>query len=216
MSATRFASVILDVDSTLSGIEGIDWLAERRGAVVAAEVARLTERAMDGAITLDQVYDLRLQLVQPSRADCEQLGVAYKEAMAPGADLAIARMHAEGVRVHLVSGGIRNAILPFALTLGITLDNVHAVDLVFDARGTYGNFNRTSPLATQTGKALVASWLKLQSPALAVGDGATDAAMKQSVDTFGAFVGFVHRENVVQQADLVFHSFDDILRAVLT
>ena len=40
--------------------------------------------------------------------------------------------------------------------------------------------------------------------------------MKQSVDTFGAFVGFVHRENVVQQADLVFHSFDDILRAVLT
>ena len=88
MSATRFASVILDVDSTLSGIEGIDWLAERRGAVVAAEVARLTERAMDGAITLDEVYDLRLQLVQPSRADCEQLGVAYKEAMAPGADLA--------------------------------------------------------------------------------------------------------------------------------
>ena len=30
----RFASVVLDADSTLSGIEGIDWLAERRSAAM--------------------------------------------------------------------------------------------------------------------------------------------------------------------------------------
>ena len=33
---TGFASVILDVDSTLCGIEGIDWLAERRGIEASA------------------------------------------------------------------------------------------------------------------------------------------------------------------------------------
>jgi len=52
----RFRSVVLDVDSTLCAIEGIDWLARRRGPAVAAQVAALTDRAMDGAIALDQVY----------------------------------------------------------------------------------------------------------------------------------------------------------------
>ena len=33
---TRFRSVILDVDSTLSGVEGIDWLAALRGREVEA------------------------------------------------------------------------------------------------------------------------------------------------------------------------------------
>jgi phosphoserine phosphatase len=215
VSVARFAAVILDVDSTLSGIEGIDWLAERRGAAVAAEVARLTERAMDGAIRLDEVYALRLELVHPSRIDCEQLAIAYQAAIAPGAAETIAKLQTAGVRIHVVSGGIRNAIIPFAHALNVQAGDVHAVELTFDKTGAYTDFNRTSPLATQTGKALVASSLAAQRPVLAVGDGATDAAMKPAVDAFGAFVGFVRRDPVVQQANLVFNTFDDILNAVL-
>ena len=52
----RFASVVLDVDSTLCGVEGVDWLAQRRGADVAARTRALTERAMNGEIPLDSVY----------------------------------------------------------------------------------------------------------------------------------------------------------------
>ena len=36
---------MLDVDSTLTGIEGIDWLAERRGPDLAAEIGELTRQA---------------------------------------------------------------------------------------------------------------------------------------------------------------------------
>ena len=39
----RFNSVIFDVDSTLSGIEGIDWLANLRGNEVAEWSATLTD-----------------------------------------------------------------------------------------------------------------------------------------------------------------------------
>jgi len=53
---TRFKSVVLDVDSTLSGVEGIDWLASLRGAEIEAWSAALTARAMEGAIPIEAVY----------------------------------------------------------------------------------------------------------------------------------------------------------------
>ena len=34
-----FRTIVLDVDSTLCGIEGIDWLAARRGHAIAERVA---------------------------------------------------------------------------------------------------------------------------------------------------------------------------------
>ena len=44
----RYRSVILDVDSTLCAIEGIDWLAAQRGPEVAARIAcaRQHDRAL--------------------------------------------------------------------------------------------------------------------------------------------------------------------------
>ena len=50
---------------------------------------------------------------------------------------------------------------------------------------------------------------------LAVGDGATDLAMRPAVDGFAAFVGFVRRDVVVRGADAVLESFDQLLELVL-
>ena len=68
-AAPRFRTVLIDVDSTLAGVEGIDWLAERRGPDAAAAVAAMTDRAMQGEIALDAVYGERLALVRPGRDD---------------------------------------------------------------------------------------------------------------------------------------------------
>ena len=81
----RFASVILDVDSTVAGIEGIDWLAERRGADVAARVVAMTDQAMRGELALDAVYGERLALIRPTREEIDALAQAYRAAVAPGA-----------------------------------------------------------------------------------------------------------------------------------
>ena len=43
----RYRSLVLDVDSTVAGIEGIDWLAARRGPDVARQISALTHGAMD-------------------------------------------------------------------------------------------------------------------------------------------------------------------------
>ena len=210
-----YASVILDVDSTLCGIEGIDWLAARRGPDVGREVTLLTDRAMRGEIALDSVYGERLALVRPALEDIVALTEAYIAALAHGANRAIGRLQDEGRRVVLISGGLREAILPVASLVGIPSRDVHAVSVMLDARDAYAGFESDSPLTTAEGKRTVAARLGLPRPVLAVGDGSTDLAMRPAVDAFAAYTGFVRRDAVVNGADLVVESFDQLLELVL-
>ena len=212
---TAFRSVVIDVDSTLAGIEGIDWLAARRGPELASEVANITARAMAGEVLLEQVYGLRLAMIAPSRDDIGALSTAYRGAVAQGAAVTIRRMRDSGVSVTLVSGGIREAILPLARELGLPASAVHAVSIRFDASGAYAGYDARSPLATQGGKENIVRDLELARPILAVGDGATDAAMRGAADAFGVFTFFVRRPAVIAAADIEIHSFARLAEIVL-
>jgi len=141
-----FASVVLDVDSTLSGVEGIDWLASRRDEGMGAKVASLTDRAMRGEIALSDVYGERLKLVNPSRDDIAALADMYQSRLAPGAAQAVRRLHEAGRRVVIVSGGIREAILPLGSALGIADGEVHAVSVSFTPEGRFDGFDASSPI----------------------------------------------------------------------
>ena len=215
MSLGGYSSVVLDVDSTLCGIEGIDWLAARRGPQAGRRIAELTDRAMNGDLALDAVYGERLGAVRPSRGDLEALASAYEEALAPGAAAAIERMREAGRRIVLVSGGIRNAILPGARGLGIADGDVHAVAVRLSGDGSYDGYDGSSPMTTSGGKQHVVEALRLPRRLVAVGDGATDLAIKPVADTFAAFTGFVRREPVVAGADVVLDSFEQLAELVL-
>jgi HAD superfamily phosphoserine phosphatase-like hydrolase len=203
---------VLDVDSTLCGVEGVDWLAALRGESVARQVAALTERAMNGEISLDAVYGSRLALIQPSREEVGALSNAYRQLLAPGAADAVRRMRAAAVRVVLISGGLRPAIAPLATALDTEL---RAVDVSWSEDGAYRGFDDSSPLATQTGKRQVVRALGLPRPVIGVGDGSTDAAMRPELDEFVAFTGFVRRDNVVSEADRAFATFEALASYVL-
>ena len=205
-----FRSVILDVDSTLAGIEGIDWLAARRGLGVAEEIAELTSKAMDGSLAIESLYGLRLDLVRPSREEVAALTEAYKAQVAPGAREAITRLRTAGVATQIVSGGLREALLPFAAWLGFAPAEVHAVGISFDRAGRYAGWETSSPLATSGGKGVVMKGLALPAPTLAVGDGSTDLALRAAGATFAAYTGFVRREAVVANADHLLGSFDQL------
>ncbi len=220
MAEPRFRTLILDVDSTLTALEGIDWLAARRGPDAARRVADLTDRAMRGEVALDAVYGERLALVRPTRDDVAALADAYASAAVPGAMLALDALREAGVEIAVVSGGVREAVAPFAARLGVPDARVHAVRLDFDARGDYLGYDAASPLATQPGKHAVALALlggvdPLPRPALAVGDGATDLAMRGAADAFAAFTGVVRRAPVADAADHEVASFADLLSLVL-
>jgi phosphoserine phosphatase len=212
---SRFNSVIFDVDSTLSGIEGIDWLAALRGAEIKAWSAGLTERAMEGKLPIEAVYVERMHAVKPTMAEIEQLGRVYVERIAPGARETLSELRSHGVQLVMVSGGLREAILPLARELGVDEQSVHAVSVFFDEEGNYAGFDEQSLLTRQDGKRMTVRDMGLKGPILAVGDGMTDCEIRPVVDSFAAFIGFMRREPVVQRADFVIENFDQLRELIL-
>ena len=212
---SRFNSVVLDVDSTLSGIEGIDWLAALRGAEVKAWSAALTERAMEGKLPIEAVYSERMRAIKPALAEIEQLGRVYVERMAPRARETLTELRARGIELVMVSGGLREAILPLARELGVEEQRVHAVSVFFDEEGNYAGFEEQSLLTRQDGKRITVRDMGLRGPILAVGDGMTDCEIREVVEGFAAFTGFLRREPVVQRADFVIENFDQLRKLIL-
>lgn len=60
-----YERIIFDCDSTLSTIEGIDYLAEIAGK--GSEVADLTSKAMNGEVKFEDVFAKRLDIIQPRK-----------------------------------------------------------------------------------------------------------------------------------------------------
>jgi phosphoserine phosphatase len=212
---TAFKSVVLDVDSTVSAIEGIDWLAEQRDALITETIVALTADAMEARVPLDEVYGRRLALIRPTRDEIVQLAQVYITAAMPGVHDAVSAWLAAGIRVVLVSGGLRDAILPLATWLGIPAADVHAVDVEYDADGIASGILDDALLARRGGKLIVVEALQLARPILAVGDGATDADLAPTVDQFLAFTGVARRASVVARAAGEVHSFAALTPIVL-
>jgi phosphoserine phosphatase len=212
---SRFNTVIFDVDSTLSGVEGIDWLAAQRGPEIEAWSARLTERAMEGEIPIEAVYSERMRIVKPTLLEVQQLGKVYIERVATHAAETIAELRSNNIEVVMVSGGLREAILPLAGELGVDQKNVHAVSVFFGQGGAYAGFDDASLLTRQSGKRTVVGQMDLKGPILAVGDGMTDFEIKSVVQGFAAFIGFTRREAVIERADYVVESFDQLRNLIL-
>ncbi len=195
-----FEVVFFDCDSTLCAIEGIDELARLSG--VADEVRALTQEAMDGRLPLDSVYGKRLDRARPGRAALEWLGARYVQALVPGAREVVTTLTTLGKAVHIVSSGIRRAVLPVAELLGIPAARVHAVEVILNAGGDYLDYDRASPLARNGGKAAVcrAALCNGISAAL-VGDGVTDLEAAAAGVYIIGFGGVVTREPVWLRAD---------------
>lgn len=205
---------MVDVDSTLSAIEGIDWLAALRSDSLRERVAATTDRAMRGEITVGAVYAERLEAVSPTRDEVAGLAQAYLERIEDGARQSLAMLTNLGVRVILISGGIREAILPLARSIGLAEADVHAVPIRFTEAGAYAGFEAESPLTQNGGKAAVVRGLRLERPILAVGDGITDLELKTlepaAVDAFAAYTGVADRPAVTRHADYVIRGFDEL------
>ena len=205
----KFRFVFFDVDSTLVTIEGIDVLGEGN-----PEIARLTERAMNGEIALEDVYAKRLEIIRPSRADVDALAQRYVKSLVPGVVEAFKAL--AGVQIHLVTAGIAQAIHPLASHLGVPERAVHAVALRFNAAGDYEDFDRRSFLTRGGGKELVVRDVRARTHGKAafVGDGASDLVAMSAVDLFIGFGGVHVRPKVKENAPVFAMTFDDVLKAL--
>ncbi len=221
MTTTRFLPpfdvICFDCDSTLTTLEGIDELAVRAG--IAAEIVPLTTAAMDGTLTIDQVYAKRLELIRPDAAALAWVGQRYVEEIVPGAKETIATLTALGKAVHIISGGLLQPVLDIAKAFGVPPDRVHAVLVLLDASGNYAGFDETSPLAKKGGKATVCRTIRERYGRIAlVGDGVTDLEARDGGAAVIGFGGVVARPLVQAGADVFIPgpSLTAVLPALLT
>ena len=200
MTLISTADIIgFDCDSTLSTLEGIDELAIR--ADVGEQMIALTNQAMDGIVPLEAVYKQRLELIRPNKQAIDWLAQRYIETIVDGVAEVFKQLLAQGKTVHIISGGIREAIVPLAQQLGIPDNQLHAVSVLFNKDGSYQGFDENSPLARSGGKADICRKISNQQAFIMIGDGKTDLESQQAGACFVGFGGVVAREAVLEQAD---------------
>jgi phosphoserine phosphatase len=213
-----FDLIFFDCDSTLTRIEGIDELARLKGLF--DEVQQLTAAAMDGEVHLSSVYDRRLDLLRPTRADMGTIERLYRANIVPDARELIKALHFLGRQVFIVSGGLALAVVAFGENLGVPRKHILAVDVVFnrlagrwwDYRLDQEGFNPdehyldydAGPLTESHGKAHIVGQLREghSGRALLVGDGVSDLVARSVVDLLVGFGGVVRRERVALEADI--------------
>jgi phosphoserine phosphatase len=204
--------ICLDCDSTLSAIEGVDELARLRGPAVLAQVAAMTNDAMDGKIPLEQVFARRLEIIRPGRAETEAVGQLYIKDIEPTAVATVAALKAAGWTPVIVSAGYTQAIEPLAQLLGIA--HIEAVRLDFDPAGYYAGFDAVHPATRKGGKPEIVRALKAKFHAartVAVGDGVSDLETRDEVDLFVGFGRYAERAKVKAGAHAFIRSLADLL-----
>jgi phosphoserine phosphatase len=196
----RFDVVCFDCDSTLSGIEGIDELADRAGC--RREISALTDAAMNGLVPLEEVYAKRLDIVRPDQAALAWLAERYADKTVSGAAETIATLKRHGKAVYVITGALLQAVADFAQSLGFSPEQVHAVKVYLNGAGTYQGFDTSSPLCRSNGKAEICRKLSAKHGTIAmVGDGLTDLAARAGGAYIVGFGGVTYRKLMRQEAD---------------
>lgn len=203
--------LLLDCDSTLAAIEGVDELARARGPEIFASCAELTDAAMDGRVAVEDVFGRRMDIIRPSRETAEAVAQAYRQAVLPGAREAIAELKSSGWTPVIVSGGFAPLILPLAADLGI--QRVEAVPLFFDANGDYAGYGTDFPTTRGGGKPEIVAALREElrpETIVLLGDGASDLEAREEVDLFIAFFGVVRRPLLAEAQVPAIQGFDEL------
>ena len=209
--------LLLDCDSTLSSIEGIDELGRLRGPATFKAVEDMTNAAMNGGTPMEAIFAKRLDIIQPTAAELAAIGAQYIATVEPTALASLARLRAAGWQIAIVSGGFTQAIRPLADFLGI--DRVEAVTLKFHADGSYAGFDDSCPTCKSKGKNVVARRLRAEHQAthvVMVGDGASDLEVKGDADIVVGFGRYVQRPKVVAGADRFVRSLAELAEVLLT
>ncbi|XID74948.1 phosphoserine phosphatase SerB [Alkanindiges sp. WGS2144] len=167
--------VCFDMDSTLIEQEVIDELAQEAG--VGAQVAEITERAMQGELDFKQSFAARVALLKGLDSQVLEK-IANRLTITEGTERLISTLKALGYRTAILSGGFEYFAQMLQQKLGI--DEVYANQL--DIRDGMVTGEVTGQVVDGTRKAeLLRELAKKQGISLqqviAVGDGANDLPM---------------------------------------
>lgn len=206
--------VVLQVDDTVSSIDGFAWLRRRRDSGTAERLGTLEREALAQGWSWPELTRARLRLFRPRRAEINELGAAYLDALTPGAAEAALALRRSGVSVVLASDVAAESLFGLATALGASPDELYAPRLRFDALGAYVSCDLSTMHAGDAGAA--GGWQASGHSGRILYVGARRSPMfaPRGIDSFVAFSGVVAREEGAGAGASV-SSFHDLTALVL-
>lgn len=168
--------LISDMDSTMITVECIDELADYAG--IKAEIAEITERAMQGELDFEAALRGRVVLLKGLHISAIDQCLDERVRLMPGARTLVQTMRARGAQTILVSGGFTKFAKPVAAMIGF--DSYHANILAENDDHLTGALDGDIVDAARKAELLKANAAAAGLPlaaTLAVGDGANDIPM---------------------------------------
>lgn len=210
---------IIDFDSTLTRVEAMDLLAsislEGKPQKVAAEnkIKELTDQGMNGEISFRDSLKDRLLLLEANKSHLPQLIKELKDQVSISFSRNTEFFKEYSDKIYVISNGFKEYIEPIVTGLGVLPDHIFANELVFDDNGNVTGFDEKNPLSKDGGKAEVIRSLDLDGDIYVIGDGHNDYEIKAAglANRFYAFTENVSREKVMEKADHIAPSLDEVL-----
>jgi len=210
---------IFDFDSTFIQIEALDVLCEvvyensEAGKHVLAEIQHLTNLGMEGKLSLKESLTKRIHLLQANRDHLGTVIELLKDRVSASVirNRTFFKQHAENI--YIISNGFKEIIIPIVQEYGIKPEHVLANTFKFDHEGKIIGFDEKDELCENQGKVLKIKSLNLRGEVIMIGDGYTDYETLQggAASKFYAFTENVSRQIVVEKADRIAPSLDEIL-----
>jgi D-3-phosphoglycerate dehydrogenase len=210
---------IIDFDSTFTNVEALDLLGEislsnsPEQAERLSKIKEITDHGMDGGMSFRESLVKRLELLDARKEHLEQLVVKLKERISKSIhrNEEFFRKHAENI--YILSNGFKEFIVPIVTEYGVKPNHVYANTFEFDEQDRIIGFDEDNILSRNNGKALQIEKLKLKGEVSVIGDGYTDYEIKEAglASKFYAFTENVTRDKVLQKADHVAPSLDEVL-----
>lgn len=208
------ATVLLDFDSTLISCESLEQmiLAKNCDQACVAQIQKLTNDAMSGTLPFQQALEQRLKMFSLTKNDIFAFSQKVCHYLTAGMKELIHDLQQEKIDVWILSGAIREVILPVGKYLGIAESKIHGVTLKWSNDGTSAEVDTTTAFSrskAEGAKALSNQWAK---PIIAVGDGMTDFALYEAgiATHFIAYTQHVRRASVVAKETLEARSIEEL------
>ncbi|MDW8287665.1 MAG: phosphoglycerate dehydrogenase [Flammeovirgaceae bacterium] len=210
---------VIDFDSTFTKVEALDVLCEiayegnPEKNAIAAKVKQLTDLAMEGKMSFGEALAARVQLLKATKKHLailiERLKNEVSDSIKRNKDFFL--KNADDVLI--ISNGFKDFINPVVTEYGIKPENIYANTFVFDEAGNIIGYDHENPLAHPKGKVKLMKELNLKGEVFVIGDGYTDYQIKEAglATKFFAFTENITRTNVIEKADHVAPSFDEVL-----
>jgi D-3-phosphoglycerate dehydrogenase / 2-oxoglutarate reductase len=210
---------IIDFDSTITKVEGLDQLAaialaqSHDGDKIVQQIKELTDAGMNGELSLSESLSKRMSLLNANQKHVDILINFLLKNISDSFERNKKFLTEYADQILVVSSGFKDFIIPVIEHLGLKAKNVYANTFIYNENGDITGVDNTNVLSQTGGKINLVKSLNLDGHISVIGDGFTDFEIKQNglADRFYAFVENVERQKVVEVADFTIKTLDEFL-----